>query len=235
MSALQTEIQSGELKNIYALLQTQANKSMSDQYLCDRRRHRGQRACEIQALFLLINRYLTQNEAQINKGIWFLTETANNTDRSWAYRQNQALAVGDMLMAYAVGYEWAKPFLTADEDQLLRAEMEEYGAWLYTQALNNVSWARTTAARNSWNWKAVCFGALGLAALALGGHTDWLSVAETHVCRFSQQNAVDAHRLCARRAHQTVSHGLPFRVWRLHKRIRRSREKIFFKQRQIQR
>ena len=207
MSALQTEIQSGELKNIYALLQTQANKSMSDSTSVIADAIAGRRL-QIQALFLLMNGYLTQNEAQINKGIWFLTETANNTDRSWAYQQNQALAVGDMLMAYAVGYEWAKPFLTADEDQLLRAEMEEYGAWLYTQALNNVSWARTTAARNSWNWKAVCFGALGLAALALGGHTDWLSMAETH-CTNYLTNAVDATGY-AREGASYVSHGLHF-------------------------
>ena len=206
LSTLQTDVQLGEMKNIYDLLKQQADNAMKLTSFSISSNIAG-RALQIYAFSTLLNGYISQDETYIKKGIWFLTNAAENSTVETAIEQNDALCVGDTLMAYAIGYEWAKPFLSIRQEQLLRAEIEEYGAWLFENSSSS-PWGENTPARKAWNWNAVAHGSLGLAALAVGGHDDWLALAKTR-CTGYLTNALDITGY-AREGASYISHGLHF-------------------------
>ena len=54
---------------------------------------------------------------------------------------------------------------------------EELGEWIYTNSPIINTWGSPEPRRQAWNWNVIAHGALGLMALALGDHEDWLALA----------------------------------------------------------
>lgn len=90
---------------------------------------------------------------------------------------NGALCIGDFGHAYALAYDMLYEYMTDDQRALVKAEMEEIGEWIFTNSAAVDTWGSQEARRKAWNWNAVTHGALGMIALALGDHEEWLALA----------------------------------------------------------
>lgn len=90
---------------------------------------------------------------------------------------NDALCVADFGYAYALAYDVLADYLTEDEKILLKAEMEDIGAWIYANSPEINTWGSPDENRKAWNWNAVTHGALGMISLSLGDHIEWLTLA----------------------------------------------------------
>jgi hypothetical protein len=97
----------------------------------------------------------------------------NNT-KDWATH----LQVADAAQAFVIGYDWLDPQLSPAERAEVRAQIERFGAWLYAA---KTVWASPDPSPSSCNHTAVHYGALGLCALALGDHPEWLAKATERV------------------------------------------------------
>ena len=104
---------------------------------------------------------------------------------------NDALCVGDFGHAYALAYDMLYEYMTEEQRALIKAEMEEIGEWLFVNSPKINTWGADTDNRKAWNWNAVTHGALGLIALSLGEHEDWLALAINRMEGY-YKNAVDA-------------------------------------------
>lgn len=100
-----------------------------------------------------------------------------NDKKSWLTH----LQVADGAQAFAIGYDWLYPYLSDAERQEVRAQIERFGTWLYTIYPANTGWASPLPSPSSCNHTAVHYGALGLCALVLGDHPEWLAKATERV------------------------------------------------------
>lgn len=106
-----------------------------------------------------------------------LTLAATGGSTSVYHSINDALCVADFGYAYALAYDWLYPYLSDSERQTIRTEMEEIGTYLYENSAKVNTWGSSEERRQAWNWNAVTHGALGMIALSLGEHADWLELA----------------------------------------------------------
>jgi len=89
------------------------------------------------------------------------------------------LSLGDTVHGLAIGYDWLYSHLTPEQRLEMGAALEAFGARLY-----EISRARHPSPdrfNDSTNHNSVANGALGLAALALGGKELWLEQATRQV------------------------------------------------------
>lgn len=131
------------------------------------------RAFTTQVLELAMTGYLTGQERYIRKAVDILCAVAKQSDVDDFVGFNDALAVGDVAHGFAVGYDWLAPFMTDEERQLVRSEIERYGTWLYEKSQTE-PWGHEQPRRYAWNWNGVTHGALGLCALVLEDKDEWL-------------------------------------------------------------
>lgn len=99
------------------------------------------------------------------------------------------LSVGELLYAYAVGYDWLYDYLSGDQRAVLRNAMVEFG-------LNEAKIAYDTS--NSWtqsttNWNIVCNGGVIMAALAIGDEVPDLANELLHRAYDSLPPALDQY------------------------------------------
>ncbi|MBQ8212989.1 MAG: heparinase II/III family protein [Clostridia bacterium] len=113
----------------------------------------------------------------INKAKQLVLSAASNGSANIYHLINDALCVADFGYAYALAYDWLYPYLSDSERQTIRTEMEEIGTYLYENSSKVNTWGSSEEHRKAWNWNAVTHGALGMIALSLGDHADWLELA----------------------------------------------------------
>ena len=105
---------------------------------------------------------------------------------------NGALCIGDFGHAYALAYDMLYEYMTDEQRALIKAEMEEIGEWIFVNSSAVNTWGSQEARRKAWNWNAVTHGALGMIAMALGDHEDWLALAIDRMEGY-YEHAVDGH------------------------------------------
>lgn len=94
-------------------------------------------------------------------------QTQPNNKSHWRGHLQQA----DATQAIVLGYDWLYPFMSPPERQEVRAEILEFGQALWD---GDTAWGSPAPGILSCNHNSVQFGALGLAALALGDRPEWL-------------------------------------------------------------
>lgn len=127
--------------------------------------------------YLSLTGMLTGQQKYINKAVTLTVNAAKAGSVDMYYKINDALCVGDFGHAYALAYDWLYKYMNDQERELVRAEMEEIGVWLYENSPKIDTWGSEEARRKAWNWNAVTHGALGLIALSLGDKTEWMTLA----------------------------------------------------------
>jgi hypothetical protein len=90
------------------------------------------------------------------------------------------LQTGTMATVVALGYDFFHVALKTGERREVESEIRQYGACLYRRA-NAEDWGREDRLHLIHNWTGVIFPGLGLSALALDEHPEWLELAERRV------------------------------------------------------
>ena len=124
------------------------------------------RALQTHVLLSAFTGLILEDERYLNKAIDILCAAAQNTTVQDAFNMNDALSVGDAAYAYVIGYECLYPYMSVEQKTLIRAEIDEYGTWLYTKSAVS-PWGTASNNRRAWNWNAVTHGALGLCGLTM--------------------------------------------------------------------
>jgi len=122
------------------------------------------RALQIHVLLSAFTGLISDDERYIEKATEILCSAARNTTVQNAYAMNDALAVADAAYAYTIGYICLDPFMSEEQKELIRNEINEYGLWLYTRSTTS-AWGSATNNRRAWNWNGATHGALGLCGL----------------------------------------------------------------------
>lgn len=172
ISEIAEDVQDGFMKELYNAMKNAASFSAASSYEFPESAIGG-RQFQIAVLYSALCGYVEENSEYIRQSIGRMVKTAEETDVKLMNSLNNALCVGDTLMAYAVGYEWTKDFMTETEKSLLNSEIEEYAEWLYTNS-STQAWGEDSEKRKAWNWNAVAHGPLGMAAATLSGHEEWM-------------------------------------------------------------
>jgi len=134
--------------------------------------------------------YLTAREAYLDQAKALLLSCVRQWDVADYDQRNGHLCVADAALGLALGYDWLYPRLTAAERAEVRAELESLGGWLFTASAHS-PFGADERRRKAHNHGAVAHGGMGLCALALGGHDDWLALATDRVAGYFQ-HAIDA-------------------------------------------
>jgi hypothetical protein len=88
--------------------------------------------------------------------------------------------IGTMATVVALGYDFFHAAMTPAERQEVEAEIRQYGACIYRRA-NAEIWGKDDRLHLVHNWTGVIFPGLGLCALALDEHPEWLELATLRV------------------------------------------------------
>ena len=104
---------------------------------------------------------------------------------------NNALSVGDFGHAYALAYDLLYDRFSDEERAALKSTMEQLGEWIYENSPKTNTWGSPEPRRQAWNWNVITHGALGMIALALGEHEDWLALSIERLLRYCRY-AVDS-------------------------------------------
>ena len=141
--------------------------------------------------YLSLTGAITGDEKYLDKATSIAVEAIESGNMEMYFNFNNALSVGDFAHAYALAYDLLYDRFTEEQRVALRNTMEELGQWIYTNSPIINTWGSEEPRRQAWNWNVIAHGALGLMALALGDHEDWLALAIERMlgyCRY----AVDA-------------------------------------------
>ena len=125
--------------------------------------------------------YLTGELSYFEKGTEILLAIVRQCEADNTDHWRTHLQYADATQGLALGYDLLYPYLTDAERGEVRAELYEYGHLLYT---DGSAWGCPSPGVTSCNHNAVQFGALGLAALALGDQPDWVARATDRVRGF---------------------------------------------------
>lgn len=115
--------------------------------------------------------YLTGDQQYHQKAAELLMAVVHQFEASNTDHWRTHLQYSDATQGIAIGYDLTYPFLTDIEREEVRAELREYGHLLFT---DGSAWGSPSPGVTSCNHNSVQFGALGLAALALGDEPKWL-------------------------------------------------------------
>ena len=185
VSALKEKIKSGYSKKAYEYIEKTAKKylqqSISVYYNSSSDKSNGVVGRQLQSFVAYLGTYgmLINDSQYFNKAVDLTLSAVNGGSVDIYDKINGALCVADFGYAYALAYDWLYDYMSSSERALVKAELEEIGAWLYTKS-STEAWGENSDNRKAWNWNAVTHGSLGMVALALGkdtAHTDWLTLA----------------------------------------------------------
>ena len=177
LAALRKKIGDGYSAKAYEYTRTTANKYLSASISVNASSS-GIIGRQLQSYVAYLSVYgmLSGEESYMNKAA-SLVNTAVSQGSVEIYDSiNGALAVSDFGYAYALAYDWLYDYMTDSERKLLKAEMEQIGSYIYTNSSALGTWGADTDNRKAWNWNAVTHGSLGMIAVALGTHNDWLTL-----------------------------------------------------------
>lgn len=125
--------------------------------------------------------YLTGEEQYFDKGVEILLAVVRQCEPDNTDHWRTHLQYADATQGLAIGYDFLYPYLTDSERKEVREELYEYGNLLYT---DGSAWGSPSPGVTSCNHNSVQFGALGLAALALGDQPEWVDRATDRVRGF---------------------------------------------------
>ncbi len=99
---------------------------------------------------------------------------------------NDHLSVGDALHAYAVAYDWLYNDMNSTQRSALRAEILEFGNWMYNYSIGGGYYGQYSPTPLSCNHNSVAHSGLGLAALATSSHAEWRDLAVRQIGGYFQ-------------------------------------------------
>ena len=134
------------------------------------------RQLQYSVMYLSTYAMLTDDSSYALKAVAQVVSCAEQGNAEVYASINDALCVGDFGYAYALAYDVLYEHMTPAERELIKAEMEEIGKWIYENSPVINTWGADEEARKAWNWNVVTHGALGMIALSLGDHADWLTL-----------------------------------------------------------
>ena len=138
--------------------------------------------------YLSLTGVITGDGKYSDKATSMAVEAIESGNMDMYYKFNNALSVGDFAHAYALAYDLLYDRFTEEQRAALRRTMEELGEWIYTNSPIINTWGSPEPRRQAWNWNVIAHGALGLVALSLGDHEDWLALAIERLlgyCRYA--------------------------------------------------
>jgi len=138
--------------------------------------------------YLILTGIISGEEKYIDKALELAVTSAESGNMELFVGFNNALSVGDFAHAYALAYDALYHRMTEEQRQLLRRTMEALGEWIYTNSPKINTWGSAEPRRQAWNWNVITHGALGLVALTLGDHEDWLALSIERLlgyCRYA--------------------------------------------------
>ena len=127
--------------------------------------------------YLTLTGELTGEEKYLDHAVKMVMEAVETATPDMYPRFNGALSAGDFAHAYALAYDFLYDRMTEEQRTKLRAAMEGIGEWIFTNSKAVNTWGSEEPRRKAWNWNVITHGAMGLMALALGEHEDWLTLA----------------------------------------------------------
>jgi hypothetical protein len=125
--------------------------------------------------------YLTGDERYAQQGRAILLAVVRQTEPGNPRHWQGHLQEADAMQALVLGYDWLYPALSEAERAEVRAEIATLGERMFDE---DTPWGAPAPGVTSSNHNAVHFGALGLAALALGDRPEWLAEATDRVRAF---------------------------------------------------
>jgi len=134
--------------------------------------------------------YLTERDDYLEQAKTLLLATVRQRDVAFYDERNGHLGVGDAALGIALGYDWLYPRLNDAERGEVRAAMATLGGWLFAESAHS-PFGADERRRKAHNHGAVAHGGMGLCALALGGHDDWLALATDRIGGYFEY-AIDA-------------------------------------------
>ena len=138
--------------------------------------------------YLVLAGEITGDDKYIDKALELAVEAVESGTMEMYPNFNGALSAGDFAHAYALAYDFLYDRLTEAQRAAFRTTMEQIGEWIYTNSPAVNTWGSQEARRQAWNWNVITHGALGLIALSLGDHKDWLTLAIERLlgyCRYA--------------------------------------------------
>ncbi len=178
ISSLQEKIESGNSKKAFEVIVDTVSSCMGRTFDVTKNAN-GVIGRQLQYCVMYLSTFamLTEEESYAYKAVEQVITCVNQGDVDTYLAINDALCIGDFGYAYALAYDTLYNYMTEDERALVKAEMEEIGAWLYENSPSINTWGSQEENRKAWNWNAVTHGALGMISMSLGDHPDWLSLA----------------------------------------------------------
>lgn len=131
---------------------------------------------------------LTGEEKYLDHAVSMVAEAVDTATLDMYPRFNGALSAGDFAHAYALAYDFLYDRMTEEQRVKLREAMEGIGEWIFTNSKVINTWGSEEPRRQAWNWNVITHGAMGLLALSLGNHEDWLTLAIERMlgyCRYA--------------------------------------------------
>ena len=131
---------------------------------------------------------LTGEEKYLDHAVSMVAEAVDTATLDMYPLFNGALSAGDFAHAYALAYDFLYDRMTEEQRVKLREAMEGIGEWIFTNSKVINTWGSEEPRRQAWNWNVITHGAMGLLALSLGGHEDWLTLAIERMlgyCRYA--------------------------------------------------
>lgn len=122
--------------------------------------------------------YVTGEQKYLDKGKELLLAVVRQTEPDTHTHWRTHLQSGDASQGLAYGYEFFGHLLSEKENAEVRAYLESLGEFLIHQ---DTTWGKPAPGVTSCNHNAVHHGGLGLLALVLGDHQDWLDKARKRV------------------------------------------------------
>lgn len=138
--------------------------------------------------YLILAGDLTGDQRYTDKAVSLALEAVESGNMEMYFNFNNALSVGDFAHAYALAYDLLYDHFTEQQRTALRNTMEQLGEWIYTNSPIIDTWGSEEPRRQAWNWNVIAHGALGLVALSLGDHEDWLALSIERLlgyCRYA--------------------------------------------------
>ena len=168
LPALRDKITSGNSKKAYDLLEQEANTAMEEINLEEYTFAAALSGRQLQKEIgnLTFYGYLSEKQEYKDKAADLLVKAAAEVSAAEAAVLNDALAVGDFLHAFAVGYDWLYNDFTDAERETVEKALVEYAEWIFDNSFN-MPYGNEEEKRLVWNWNSVTHGALGIASLVL--------------------------------------------------------------------
>lgn len=133
--------------------------------------------------------HLTGRDDLMQAAIRMLCSEAEQYSPDDYFALNRDLFVGNMAEGMAIGYDLVRGQLTPQQNALLRNHIEEIGAFIYSASTTGKAGNTDTyhwigeerEARFATNWNTVSHGNMGLCALVLDAHPEWIELANKRI------------------------------------------------------